>query len=283
MRQAWDDHADQPQAVADRLDACTADLATPQQCTACAHLTAHVWGEHLGQWQSGMQRLQALGQHSALGQDPGARALIARLQASLGVAAGDTRAADDLSSEDRIAAWSLAASALAGQGLLDASITCYQSAQTWAEAGVADGSPALRALAIGGNNLAAALEERVGRSPAQTEAMVQAAQAGLRWWRRAGSWLEEERAEYRLARSLLKAGQPQLAQQAAQRLLAVCEAHQAPAFERFFGHAVLALAWQADGDEARFRAARQQALDQLAQVPEAERSWCAADLAELQA
>ena len=62
-------------------------------------------------------------------------------------------------------------------------------------------APAIRALAVGGNNLAAALEEKADRDAAETEAMVAAANGALRYWKEAGTWLEEERAEYRLARS----------------------------------------------------------------------------------
>jgi hypothetical protein len=66
---------------------------------------------------------------------------------------------------------------------------------------------AQRALAAAGNNLAAGLEEKPDRDAAGTAGMVAAAQAGVECWRRAGTWLEHERAEYRLARSLLAAGQ----------------------------------------------------------------------------
>ena len=42
-----------------------------------------------------------------------------------------------------------------------------------------DGSPALRALAVGGNNLAATLEEKPDRDARETRGMVDAARAAL--------------------------------------------------------------------------------------------------------
>ncbi len=111
--------------------------------------------------------------------------------------------------------------------------------------------------------------------------MVTAAQHGLRYWKQAGTWLEEERAEYRLARSLVQAGSPDAAVVSAQRCIDVCAANDAPAFERFFAYAVLALAQRAAGHAAAFALAREQARQQLALVPPDEQHWCASDLAEL--
>ena len=148
-------------------------------------------------------------------------------------------------------------------------------------AGPAGASPALTALAVGGNNLAAALEERPQRSAEEAAAMVGAAASALKYWRLAGSWLEEERAEYRLARSLLQAGRCDEAQAAARRCIEVCLRHAAPPFELFFAHAVLALGLRAGGAAAAAEAAREEALRQYRLVAAAEQAWCAAELKEL--
>ena len=107
--------------------------------------------------------------------------------------------------------------------------------------------------------------------------MVAAARGGLTYWRRAGTWLEEERAEFRLARSLTLAGDPRAGAEHAQRCLTLCEQNGAPAFERFFGWFALAAAQRAAGDSAAFDEARQRALAQLAAVPADERGWCEAE------
>ena len=67
----------------------------------------------------------------------------------------------------------------AAKGAFDAALATYRQALHGAEAGLPADSPAIRALAIGGNNLAAALEEKTDRTPAQTAGMVDAARAAL--------------------------------------------------------------------------------------------------------
>jgi len=111
--------------------------------------------------------------------------------------------------------------------------------------------------------------------------MVAAAEGGLRYWRLAGTWLEEERAEYRLARSLLQAGNPASAVEHASRCVDICAANDAPPFERFFGYAVLAIAHARAGDGAAQATARRLALDQYAAVAPDEKRWCEADRNEL--
>jgi hypothetical protein len=69
--------------------------------------------------------------------------------------------------------------------------------------------------ATGGNNLAVSLEGRSPRSAYETQGMLMAAEGALQYWKQAGTWLEEERAEYRLARSRLQAGETAAAVQSA--------------------------------------------------------------------
>jgi hypothetical protein len=131
---------------------------------------------------------------------------------------------------------------------------------------------------VAGNNLAAALEELPARSEPLTLGMLRAAEVGLRYWQRAGTWLETERAEYRLARSRLAAGDATGALAAAERCAALCVAAQAPDFERVFAQAVLAQSRRAVGDRAGFEAARDEALRLDAGLAEDDRRWTAADL-----
>ena len=207
--------------------------------------------------------------------------MLARHIAALRFAGGDESTLAPLATDDRIAALAVAASALAGQLCFKRAIAVYDAALALAAAGLADGSPALRALAVGGNNLAAALEDKADRDADETRGMVRAAEGGLLYWQRAGTWLEEERAEYRLARSLLQAGDVAAARHHAERCVDVCQANDAPAFERFFGHAVLALAQRGAGDAAAFDASSRCARALFNQIPADERTWCQNDLDEL--
>jgi hypothetical protein len=281
LAQAWADHADDPHAVAERLPQLFALAEQPAQLQACAHLAAHVLGEHLGRWSQGLGVLDVLAHHPAC--DTAGRHAVARQAAALRVASGEHVEATGVQDDDRIAALGLAAGMLAGRGACVRALATYREALALAEAGLSPGSPAARALAVSGNNLAATLEEHRDRDAAVTAGMVATAEAALHWWRIAGGWLEEERAEYRLARSLLAAERPAEALLHGQRCAALCEAHEAPAFERFFAAAVQALALRAAGDGAAYAAARQQALLQHDAVPADERRWCEAELRELTA
>jgi len=174
-----------------------------------------------------------------------------------------------------------AAAAFAGRGEHMRGVAAYSEALRLANSGLPPGSAAVRALAIGGNNLATALEEKKDRDAAETEGMLVAAQGGLTYWKQAGTWLEEERAEYRLTRSQLQARRAKDAIESARRCVDVCERNDAPAIETFFGYVVLALAQRADGDATAFAASRQRALALLEQVPEDEKRYCQSDLADL--
>jgi hypothetical protein len=279
---AWSDHADHADAVAQRLTASLAQVEEPAQVAPYARLVTHVFGEHLAQWQDGLAVLAALRALPAAA-GPVEQALLARNGAVLRHGHGDADAVAALGREDRIVALATASSAYAAQKRYAAALDAYESAEREAEGGLPAGSPAVRALAVGGNNLASALEEKAVRDARETAGMVAAAQSGLVHWRQAGTWLEEERAHYRLARSLLKADRAADAVGAAQSCVDVCLAHDAPPFERFFGYAVLSLALRGSGRGDEAARAKAQALAEYEQVADDERTWCAADLAELAA
>lgn len=281
VRQAWDDHAEQTAAVAQRLASSMHLVQEAAQVAPYAGLIVHVFGVHLAQWSRGAELLDALRATPGHAAVPAAASPVPRGIAALGLAGGDAQAADTLTPPDRIAARAQAASAVAERedfgralDLLDAAIA--EAART----PLADDSPAVRQLAVAGNNLAAALEDHPGRSPAQTAGMLRAAEAGLAHWRRCGGWLEHQRAEYRMARSGLRAGLPARALQHARQCVVLCLQNDAPAVERFFGHVMVALA-AVDDPTVRNRA-HDQALAAYEQVPMDEREWCADDLRELQ-
>jgi hypothetical protein len=293
MDAAWRDHGEDPAGVASRLADARALPQDDGERARLASLAAHVYGEHLGRWTDGVAFLDTLRRVAADdardtddaggdGRDALTRTLDRHI-ATLRHAAGDTRALDGLAAAEIAAALAGCASAMAGRGNFARAIADYAAARELASAGLADGSPAIRALAVGGNNLAVALEEKRGRSPPETAAMVDAAQSALVHWRRAGTWLEEERAHHRLAMSRLAAGDAAGALASAGHCLAVCDANEAPPFERFFGYAALAMARRAAGDRAAFDEARTRALALYESLPEDDRPFAQADLAKIEA
>jgi hypothetical protein len=278
---AWDDHGDRPGEVADRLAASLQVIQSPAHIPPFAALVTHVYGEHLGRFDDGIRLLESL---RGLPAFDGAHDAVARLDrnvATLRVAGGDADALALLSVDDRVAVLASVASAFAGRNEFARAISAYRQAMAVAGTGIAASSPAIRALAVGGNNLAAALEQKQDRGPAETLAMVAAAESALAHWKIAGTWLEEERAEYRLARSQLQAGNSAAAVDRAHRCIEICEGNDAPAFERFFAHAVAALAQRAAGAAAAFDASRNRALALFEQMPQEDRNACEADLREL--
>ncbi|NGN96454.1 hypothetical protein G5S52_01930 [Grimontia sp. S25] len=115
---------------------------------------------------------------------------------------------------------------------------------TMATEGVSTSSvskPLARALAITGNNLACQFEGLEERSIEQDQQMIKAAQLALQFWRVAGGWMQEERAEYRLAMSFIKAGRYEEARTHAQRCEAICIENNADDFERYFASDLLML------------------------------------------
>lgn len=280
--QAWDDHASQPEAVAARLPAGAALVQSPAQAAAHTRLAAHVLGEHLGRWADALAHLAPL-QAQAEG-DPAAHTTVQRHRRALQAAAGDMAAlsAAGLDRSEHIATQALAAGLLASIDP-DRALALYAAAQTEETTQpLPDTDPAVRTLASNGHNIAAGLEERPARAPAQTAGMLAAAEAALRHWARAGGWLERERAHWQLARCQLAAGDAAAAHRSATDGLAVCQAHAAPAFEAFFLHVVRARAAAALADATALAHARQAALDALAQVPADQRVWCQPDLELLQ-
>ncbi|MEO5699031.1 MAG: hypothetical protein ABIS17_04165 [Casimicrobiaceae bacterium] len=280
---AWDDHAEHPREVADRLAGSLHLIASAEDATALARIVTHVYGEHLASWDDGVALLTTLAAMAPARDDPGVREAIVRSVATLGHAGGGAAALVHLSASDRACALSMSACALAAQGQWPRALADIEAALACVPPTFDPGSPAPRALAVAGNNLASALEEKPDRSAAETAGMVLAARAGVTYWTLAGTWLETERAHYRLARSLLQAGDVVAARESAARCAAICAEHDAPAMERFFAECVVAMSARQAGDDAAFAPARERARDWHARVAADEVPWCAADLAEIEA
>jgi hypothetical protein len=278
---AWNDHADRPEEVADRLANSLALIAAPGDLSPYARLVAHVFGEHLGRWADGIALVESLRKLPSFDGSASVNGALARGVAMLRYAAGEGAALEGLSAEDRIAVLATASSALVGRHQFKRAVAAYAEAVELAAAGLRPVSPAVRALAVGGNNLAAALEEKKDRDAAETAGMVAAAEGGLKYWKLAGTWLEEERAEYRLARSRLQAGDAIGAIRSSMHGIEICSKNNAPPFEQFFGHAILAIAQRAAGEIAAFEASRRQALQHYERVDPGEKQWCQSDLEEL--
>jgi hypothetical protein len=282
IRTAWADHGDQPDDVAERLALSLDRVELPQHVAPFAGLLVHVYGEHLARYEEGVELLESMRRLRACEGGGELTRTIARGVAALRYAGQHETALDGLSAQDRISVLANASGAILGQLDFARAITAYDEALQFAEKHAPD-PRSQRALAVAGNNLAAGLEQKTDRDATETKGMLRAAEAALKYWALTGTWLETERAEYRLTRSLLQAGQGGAAVEHARRCIAVCAANDAPPFERFFGEAVLGIALRSVGDQVAFAQARARAVALFASVPDDEQPWCAPDLKELHA
>ena len=296
LDQAWADHATQPAAVAARLAEGVALAQTDEQVAQLAFLAQHVQGQHLGRWTDGLalqQQLAALPQvlpGGATAQALHRHATVMQLAGGLATLPAGTPAAE------RARFDALTAAALALFDSPRASVLLHQADTTCAALPDADAS--VRALAVSGNNTAATLHDEAALSAEQQALMLQAAAVARSAWARAGTWLEVERAEYRLALCHARAGDIDTARQHANTCLALVQAqgqaqaqgqgdgqtHEpaAPALEHFFGYEALARVEAAAGQADAHAAAVSQAAAWFKQLSEADRAWCNLVLQALQ-
>ncbi len=248
MAQAWADHADQPEAVARRLQTRTPAPTTPAHIGALARLVVHLLGEHLGHFDDAHWRLAALEAHP-LAQDGAAASELRVGHAALSLAEGLDQTPAAFTLAETVRALGAAAALCAGHGQSERALMLLARARQQL-ADLPDATPAdHRPLAVACNNMAWALHERGGaRSTVETAAMLDIAAASRAHWSRAGTWLEVERADYCLALTHLSAGRADDALRHAAQCLAACIGHDAPPFEHFYGHEAIARVQQARGD-----------------------------------
>ena len=273
LDQAWEQHADHPQAVATALQARATTLTADDDGAGALRLAEHVWLSHLHD-ADGLGSFVGTLPPALAGADPTAEGL-QRTQWVLAMLAGQAPppTADAVRWRGMQNLWAMWAAQ--GRAADAAAMLRYEAPQALAhpEAG------ARRAMAASCNNLAGELQESP-RGDAEVDAlMLLAATEAARLWRSAGTWVHAERAEYRLARCHAVLGQGDEALQHATACLAAVDAHadqpEADAFERFFAHEALAWAHHARGDAAAVAAqlARMSALrDEISD--QSLRHWC---------
>lgn len=272
------EHGDDPQQAAQRLEGGFANIASGDDVAPYSGWVVHVFGEHLGEWERGaglIERLQQLPQ--AQGHEA-AQAALKRGRAALRFAGGDASALEALSPPDRAQALCVICTTHTARHETDAAIAALRRALDIAAQGLPDKHAAIRSLAVAGNNLSAELQEKAQLSDAERDAMVLAAETGLKYWKLAGTWLQEERAWFQLARCQLRAGFVDAARVSICRCIAICEGNNAAPLEHFFGHAVQAAVEQRAGDRAAFETAKAAALAAYGGIPADEQKWCRKEL-----
>jgi hypothetical protein len=282
---AWGSHGDDAAGVATRLHSEALPLLMGQpsddDVAAVARLAHHVLGPHLAQWQAGQRLLESLAALPAASE--ATQSVLARLRASLALAAGEPGARAALAPAERVAVAALAADNLAAHDGARAAPLLRQATVEAETLALPDNAPAIRAIAVAANNAAGTLRDLRERSPEQTAFMLDAAAVARSHWARAGTWLQVERAEYFLAHSHLAAGQAAAAQEHARACLRIVADNGSVPLEVFFGQEALALAAHAAGNATERDAAVATAAATFPRLDDADKPWCQPALDKLQA
>jgi hypothetical protein len=281
LKQAWKDHANQTDEVATRMNEAHYLIERNDQIPPLCQLITHVLGEHLGSWDKGIDLLQKIKEVSVFDPLTESGKAIDRSIASLDLAAGRKESLVKLSVSDQVRALAVAVSALSEQKNAENSKKLFLEAIEKVKMTADNSDPAHRALAITGNNLACSLEVRKTRTNDETELMILAAQTARQHWGIAGTWLEIERAEYRLSQTYLKANEFTKALEHAKNCLDIVQENKGPSLEFFFGYEVLALAEKANNNSNGFSNAVEQMKMNFERLSTDDQSWCKASLIKL--
>lgn len=280
--QAWNDHATDAKAVVLRLHQGLNLVTENDQIPGVVHLATHVFGEHLGHWSDGISFLEDIKKLSAFQANTDSQVAIERSIATLRLAGGISSDLNSFGTTEQIRIYSYAAAALCGQNQVSQASEYFKRALELAQTGLSKNDPANRVLAVIGNNLAATLEEKSSRSAEENQLMTLAALTGRKFWEIAGTWLNVERAEYRLCMSYLKAGQLPKALEHAQLCLEVIEQNKAEPMEYFFGYEALALVEKARSNGTGFEKAVEHAKKYFELIEnEDDKTWCKSSLEKL--
>jgi hypothetical protein len=205
LSQAWANHATDSLKVSQSFGSGLSLLKKESDIADFATLATHVLGQHLGRWTEGISFLQQLQKHE-MAQSQDSQKTLSRFILSLELASGMQVKLDNHTLSEKILIYTSAANAVSEQNTPERTRAFFFAALELAQTGIPKEDPANRALAVTGNNLASTLEEKANRTPIETELMILAAETGRKYWEIAGTWLNLERAEYRLSQSYLKAG-----------------------------------------------------------------------------
>ena len=269
LNQCWKDHARAAEQVAGRIPEGFSLISESAELTQFANFITHLFGEHLGKITEGIAHIEKL-MTSGLATPE----IIASLKCSkvtLGYAAGAVTDWAGITSAEKVRIYAAAAGIRTSRSEIGQAEKDLHSALEIAQ-DLASTDSANRTLAVSANNLACALEEKVALAPDEEALMLLAAHAGRKYWQIAGTWLEVERAEYRLAQSYLKARDPISSIKHANLCLTICEANQAAPLEFFFAYEAIALV------EHKMKQVTLRSLPQMqkyfAELSDSDKEWC---------
>lgn len=269
LANAWSTHETDSKKIADEFKLNFNLMDSEDDVMSMAALIVHVCGEHLGNWEQGIDLLKKLKNNAPIKD----KEQMKRYVAILNLGNNPNISIEEFSPSDQIRIYSGTSSALANLGGLKNAEKLFDKAAGLAVS-LTKEDPANKALAIAGNNIAGTLEEKTERKPHEVEFMIRAATTARKYWEIAGTWMEVERAEYRLSQSYLKAGEFSKSLEHAEKCLAIINENGDVALELFFAYEALTLANKASNNEIGLKSSiygMEMAFDKLG---DSDKSWC---------
>ncbi|MBY0413889.1 MAG: hypothetical protein K2Q18_06975 [Bdellovibrionales bacterium] len=274
LDQAWTLHATDSKKVLSEMKSNLLLAETYEDLLSLAHLLNHVAGVHLGEWSEGINLMNELKNHKEMKD----LTPFDRYITSLSLGKNPDHNLSEISNPEKARIWAMTASALGSLGIARRAKEYLENAKNLALKELDLMDPAHRNIAVAGNTIASTLEEKTERSPEENDLMKYAAFIGREFWEKAGTWLEIERAEYRLANTFLTLRDFKEATKHAELCLAMVIANGDVALEGFFGYETIAKIARASGDETSYRIAKEKMKEYFYKLSDADKSWCEKEL-----
>lgn len=269
LENAWATHKTDSKKIADEFKLNFNLMDSEDDVMSMAALIVHVCGEHLGNWEQGSELLKKLKNNAPIKD----KEQMKRYVAILNLGNNPNVSIEEFSPSDQIRIYSGTSSALANLGGLKNAEKLFLKALELA-ANITKEDPANKALAIAGNSIAGSLEDKESRKPNEVELMILAAQTARKYWEIAGTWMEVERAEYRLSQTFLKAEQFNKSLEHAEKCLAIVNENGDAPLELFFAYESLALANKANNNEIGLKSAVYGLEMTFDKLSDDDKKWC---------
>ena len=205
IRDGWAYHDTESERLATELEAANLDELEGDMLSQCLSLSNHTIGEHLADWPRARRFAEAVWlakNEESCTELLSAHLAVVRFMDGAEILAQQAEINSLVTAEDPIAAYlsvkALLAAALAGSGRFADAGLVIDTANRFA-LGRDDSKASDRSMAIANNNLASELVESVKLDAKGAALMLDCAEAACTFWKRCGTWLNEERALYLLA------------------------------------------------------------------------------------
>ncbi|MDE0660952.1 MAG: hypothetical protein OXI79_15035 [Gammaproteobacteria bacterium] len=204
IREGWGYHDTESERLADELEGADLDVWQGDEPAQCLMLANHTIGEHLGDWARARRFAEAVHGAGPGSGSPGVgvHLAVARYMDDAPIAAQGAEVDAVQAADDPLAAYlsvkSSLARALAGSGRCADAGLVIRAANRLAGS-LAESRASDRGMAVANNNLASELVESENLDAEESRLMLDCAEAAHTFWKRCGTWVNEERALYLLA------------------------------------------------------------------------------------